>query len=791
MGFIGKAIERRGSWITGGSLENPANWGLRMFGAVPSAAGVDVTERNAMYMVDVLTAVSKISQTIAMLPLPVYKRLENGGKERAVNHPLYRVLQEQANDEMTAYVFKETLSGHIETWGNGYAWIERDGNLDVHGLWPLLPDRTWPYRRNGELWYYSRVKKLPTDPGEERHFPAKDVFHVPGFGFDGLLGYSPIQMLRESIGLAMAQDEYSSRMFSNGATPPMVLKVPRGLSPEDRERIKVSWNEGHQGASKAWRMAVLEEGMEVQTIGINPLDAQMLEGQKYSRARIMGFFGVPPSITGDTDRATSWGTGIEQQTIGFVQTAIQPRASRFEQQVDMKLLMRERDKNYFAEFLLDALVRGDTKTRYESYAQGFGKWLTADDIREKENMNPYVKPADPKDVGKVLVWQTSMAPAEKIVDGTANPAPVAPTPPDDTPPEDQKPDEKKSVRTDVVGPRRSLMEAQRHAFTAVADEIMKREQRDVLAALKKKNRREAVDAVYGKHETYIREKVLPLLQTYAGVIASDVTREIGRTVAVPDSFVAKYAQSYARRHTAVSLEEVRQIEDDGETAVAAWSSRPAWIAERESIQAGNAFARAAYREAGVNIVRWSAGDECVLCLALDGETAGVDGAFVTREEAPDNAFVPANGLKNPPLCDGCSCVVVGGDDVVIAPAPEAARSGDRLMVALLAQKREVVAPAPAPITNVYLTVPDRPLTVENIVNVPPGVTNNHIDARTNVEKGAIQSSTPLTLEKGAIQTSTPVTIEKGAVQVESASQTGVDLEYDNQGRVVGTKPKRR
>lgn len=345
MSAIVRRFEKRYASYSGGTLENPANWLANWLGGQTTASGQRVTERNALYAIDVMTCITKLAQTIAQMPFPVYKRIAGGGKERATDHPLYRVLQEQANSEMTAFTFKETLQAHLDTWGNCYAWIDWNSDGECAGLWPLLPDRTHPYRVNGELFYYSRLKRFPNDPGEEHTFPAREILHIPGFGFDGLVGYSVIEYMRESIGLAMAQEEYGARLFSNGSTPPAVITHEKKLGEEDIKRIKASWKAEHEGSSKAWRIGILEQGMDIKTIGIPPQDAQFLEGQKFSRARISGFYGVPPPLMGDTDRASAWGQGIEALMIGFLQTAIQPRATRWEQHIDMKLLGRSRDKD--------------------------------------------------------------------------------------------------------------------------------------------------------------------------------------------------------------------------------------------------------------------------------------------------------------------------------------------------------------------------------------------------------------------------------------------------------------
>lgn len=815
MGIV-RNIEKRYSAYSGGSLENPANWMVRMFGGQgTTAAGVDVNEKTALYQIDVLTCVRIISETIAQLPLITYKRLDGGGKQRATKHPLYEVLQEQANSEMTAFVLKETLQSHLLTWGNAYAWIERNADQDCIGLWPLLPDRTRPIRdAQGNLWYQTQIKKLPVpgDPGILRTFPARDVFHIPGLGFDGLVGYSVIQMIREQIGLAQAQEEFDARFYSNGSHLPTVINYPTKLGDDDFKRLQAQWDDGKKGNANAWKTALLDQGMTVQTIGIPQKDSQFIESRKFSAEKIAGFFRVPPHMVGDTEKATSYGQGIEQQQIGFTQFTIQPWAVRWEHAIDMKLMLRPRDQGYFTEFLIDGLQRGDIKTRYEAYGIGFGKWLTTDDIREKENMNPYVKPAD-EAIGQRLLWPVNYDTAERIASGESTrrtpnvPEPTQPSGPEGDPTAGE-PDP-----TQQASMRRSLAKAQRIALADAADRILRRESSDILAR-SKKPKANWLEAFYEDHRDYIKRQFGPQLRSYAELVGAEVSRELGRDVTVPESFVTKYIDGYAQRHIAASRSEMqtlagattKQLED----AFLAWGTRADWIARREASQAGNAFARAVYREAGAPMV-WMAGDDCPDCLLLHGRTA-TDGVFAQRGELSDDRFVPASGLGHPPLCEGCDCVVVAdgvvraaADPVVVRAAPPVT-APDPLTVALISKlTRE--QPAQSPVLHLI----DRE-GMEQVVKEANEVKPEDIRAISEAVALAIRATTPeppppapparmpdiilriepgafvtnvappnLTIEKGAIQA--PTTISEGAVRVEMPKSKGKRAVYDAQGRV--------
>lgn len=651
MGVINRGIAKRYSITTGASLENPANWSsMFKFLGSQTAAGISITEQSALTNLDVLTCVSIISSALAALPLPVYRRLPNGGKERARKHPLYRLLQDQANPEMTSFMFRETLQAHLLTWGNAYAVVERDAINDPLALWPLLPDRTYAFRRDGELYYYSRIEKEANGSQTGRTFPARDVMHLRGLGFNGLTGYSVIGYMAEAIGTAVAQEQYAARFYSNNAQPPAFITTGRAMNPDEIKALAATWNSGHKGVDKAWQIGVLEQGMDIKSIGMPLQDAQFLETRKYNSAKIAGFFRVPPDMLGDPEKSGPYGVGIEQRQIGFVTFTLQPWATRWEQQINKDLLLRVRDQDYFAEFLLDALKRGDLTSRGNYYNQGWGKWLTTDDIRDLENQNPYTPPTDPKDVGKVLVWQQGFANAEDIATGktlaSKNPPPVSGGP-------GGNPDQSASRRRHIL--------AQRAAFSAIADRIIRREIAD-LARMKKRTDA-TLDAFYDDHRDYIKKNFGPSLRSFAQTIAADVSAELGRDVDVPESFVEKYIDGYAQRHVAASLSEMRDLvgSKNIEESLASWATRPDWIASREAAQAGNAFARAAYRDAGVMTVEWRSGDDCQDCVGLHGRAVPIDGVFASRGDLSDDRYVPANGLGHPPLCDGCGCVIVASD----------------------------------------------------------------------------------------------------------------------------------
>ena len=346
-----------------------------------SATGQSVTIDTALQLSAVYSCVRVKAEDIASLPLILYRRLGDGGKERATDHPLYRILHDQPNPHMTALGFRETMAAHLELRGNAYANIERNADGSVRYMWPLNPTRMDKpmLATDGRLLY-----RYWLPDGSQAMLTQDEVFHLRGMSFDGINGVSPIQAQRETLGTALAYQEYGTRFFSNNANPSGVLQAKNRLSEEAAKRLSTSWNTAHQGLSNAHRVAVLEEGIEWKQISISPEDAQYLESKKYSRSEIAGIYRVPPHKIADLERATF--SNIEEMDIDYAKSTIRPMARRWEGQVWMSLLMPSEQPRYMAEFLLDDLLRGKTLERFEAYQKAW--WMTGNEIRERENLNP-------------------------------------------------------------------------------------------------------------------------------------------------------------------------------------------------------------------------------------------------------------------------------------------------------------------------------------------------------------------------------------------------------------------
>lgn len=408
MGLFSTLVERR---RTSGLAEVDFWLKDALIGGVSAASGVSVSEASALGTAGVYACVRVLAESVGQLPLKVFRRTPDGGRLADDQHPLYILLHDLPNPEMTAYEFRMALQGHLTLWGNAYAEVERDAFGRVTGLWPLRPDRMTVTRneQRERVWLYRMpdgkdIKWTWSNPSRQ---PAP-VLHLRGLGSDGWVGYSPLQLLKEPIGLALATEEYGARLFSNGAAPRGLLSTPNKLSPEAATRLKNAWEAAHRGLERSHRVAVLEEGISWQAIGMNAEDAQFLQTRKFQLGEIARIFRVPPHMIGDLERATF--SNIEHQALEFVQHTLMPWLICWEQACARDLLSVKGFATHQIRFVVNGLLRGDIASRYQAYAVGrqWG-WLSADDIRELEDMNPL-----PDGQGDIYLTPLNMAPAGEL-----------------------------------------------------------------------------------------------------------------------------------------------------------------------------------------------------------------------------------------------------------------------------------------------------------------------------------------------------------------------------------------
>ena len=352
-----------------------------------TTAGKPVNERSSMQMTAVYSSVRILAEAVAGLPIHLYQYTDTGGKEKAISHPLYFLLHDEPNPEMTSFVFRETLMTHLLLWGNAYAQIIRNGKGEVIALYPLMPNRMTVDRdANGQLYYQYQSSKdeAPTMKGSTVILKASEVLHIPGLGFDGLVGYSPIAMAKNAIGMAIACEEYGAKFFANGAAPGGVLEHPGTL--KDPTKIRESWNATFGGSSNSSKVAVLEEGMKYTPIAISPEQAQFLETRKFQINEIARIFRIPPHMVGDLEKSSF--SNIEQQSLEFVKYTLEPWLVRWEQSMVRSLLSQKEKQKYFIKCNVDGLLRGDYQSRMNGYAIGRQNgWMSANDIRSLENLD--------------------------------------------------------------------------------------------------------------------------------------------------------------------------------------------------------------------------------------------------------------------------------------------------------------------------------------------------------------------------------------------------------------------
>ena len=421
-----------------------------VFGTVlepKSAAGVPVSEGTALKSAAWWRGVSIISRHIGAMPMRVY-RATSKGREKAEGEKAYKLLHDGPNKYMSAAVFRETLMGHVLTWGNAYAEIEIGGDGRPVALWPLLPqDVTIEVSPGG--------KSLKYRVGQSKLLEYDRVLHVPGLGANGVQGYSVIAHARNSLGLSMAMEEFGSSFFGNGAWPGVAATHPGTLSKPAQDRLKASINREHQGSANAFRVIVLEEGMKLEKIGIPPEDAQFLEGRQFQIKEVARWFNMNPYFLGENPPSSF---SPEQLHAELVTDTLIPWMVRWEQECDRKLLRA--DSGLYCKLSADHLLRADLKTRYEAYAIGrqWG-WLSANDVLSREDTNPLAA-----EVGDVYLQAVNMLEVEKANAKAPAPAPAPPAqdsgdgpPPDPAEDPEDAPEDAPAGRAAVAAAYRAML----------------------------------------------------------------------------------------------------------------------------------------------------------------------------------------------------------------------------------------------------------------------------------------------------------------------------------------------
>lgn len=348
-------------------------------------AGIRVDASAALSSSPVWGATRLLADSVASLPLVIFRRRSDGGKERDTNHPVYDLLHDTPNPLMTAYTFRRVMMVWALLWGNAYAEIRPGQRGLVDTLWPLHPDgvRVDPLSGGDGIRYLVRQPD-----GTERVYNDDQILHLPGLSLNGISGMSLMQYARESIGVNLAARQFTSRFFAQGGRPSGILTHPGKLTPAGRQNMREEWDAIHASAANAHKVAILQEGVTWAATGLSSEDAQLIGVLEWSAADVARYFNVPLHLLQETSKVTSWGSGIEELNFAFVTYSLLPWLVNWQQTITKDLIVANRF--WFAEFVVDALLRGKTLERFQAYqiASGSAPWLTPNEIRAAENRNP-------------------------------------------------------------------------------------------------------------------------------------------------------------------------------------------------------------------------------------------------------------------------------------------------------------------------------------------------------------------------------------------------------------------
>lgn len=636
MGLVRTLAQRR---FQNATLANPPGWLVDWFNGGPaSSAGPRVTAATARTATAVWCAVLVLASTISTLPLIVYRRLPDGGKERDDSHPLAKLLHDQPNPWQTIVEWLDMTVGHLELRGNAYSVPKYDGRGTVTQLVPLHPDRVRPFDPRTEQNGITEPIAYEYTPntGGVRIFFKEDLLHLFGHSDDGLVGLSTIAVHRESIGKSLALQEYGARFFGNYAAPGGVLTHPKKLGKEGRAALKEAWEAKHMGLENAHRVAVLEEGMKWEKIGVDNKDSQYLEAMEFGVDEVARIFNVPPHKLHELRRSTN--NNIEHQAIEFVQDAIRPRCVRIEKRLKTQLFKEREQATHFCEFNIDGLLRGDFKSRMDGYHIGrIDGIFSADEIRARENMNPQ------PDGNGHKYWMP--------VNYTTTDKPVAQGGPAPTEPEPQDP---------LMAPREAMVGPTARMLQDALDRVLSKELKAVRGAVEKHATspdalRAWLTEFYGQHAAFVQRVVSSTFLSCGEVLAATVAGEWGPKAQVQlashNARMAACAASFATRYTILHRDSLLATVGSVSGLVALLESyeqhTARTLAEAETRRLLNAAALFAYEDlAFVQRVRWNAPAEgCPSCT--------LGGTIVAKGEE----FTPS--IKHPPAAAGCRCWLVG------------------------------------------------------------------------------------------------------------------------------------
>ena len=388
--ILDRLLHKRATKLTA-PINDPPSWLTSIWGGLTSSAGVDVTVNVALGYSAIWRGINLIASDIAKVPLSIYRRMDDGGKERDVQHMAYPFVRRRPNQWMKAFDFKQVLTFHAILLGNGYARIRRFPDTgELQDLVPLDPTQVRPKVVDGALVYVLR-----TNNGEERIDPDF-ILHIKGLGYDGLQGYAILDLARDTIGLGIAMRDYGARFFANGAVPEFALERPPeapSLSPEGKRGLRKEFEEYHQGVDKSHRIAVLQEGTKITTVGVDARRSQLMEAREHELREVANLLNLPPHKVGDTTR-TSFAS-LEQENQSYLDEALDRWFCQWEEECHLKLLTvdEQRNDSHFFEFTREAIVRADISTQTKVIVDELNNGLLTENAARAIRNRPSFGPA--------------------------------------------------------------------------------------------------------------------------------------------------------------------------------------------------------------------------------------------------------------------------------------------------------------------------------------------------------------------------------------------------------------
>ena len=672
MGIFGQLLEKPVS-ETRSHPANPSDATLAVFaGGSDTKTGIAVDEATAMTFTTVYVCQKILAESVGMLPLHVYKRRpDDDGRDKAVDHPNYILLNQGPNAENTPYEFWGFMTASLALWGNAYAQIMRKGNV-LYGkpekLIPLYPGRMKVARVKGKIIYTYRQAN-----GENRAFFQQEILHIRNVLTNGLKGYSPVQVLRDSIALGMATQEFAERFYENDATPSTVVirKGAPAMSTAAVKNFREAWNDQHKGLKNKHNIGIIPEEMDIKTIGMPLKDAEFLELMKYSKRDIASIWRIPLNLLNDWEYNTF--TNATEMVLVYHKDVLLPVLTCIQQAIHRDLFTKEELKTYYCEFLPDALLRGDTAQRFSAYGEAIDKgFMKPNEARAKENWNP-------EDGGDVLLFPTNHIPSTQIdqMGGQG----------------DKAKEETKSIRaiptqeeraSRSAKSRRKAIERMQPLIADAARRVVNREVIDVRKKAKSMLQSRAAADFKGFLQKFYKDYpatvdkhmesvFLALSKEVHGLAVNEIDSET--PLDVPD-WNKGYTKQYGIEHSDNSRNQLLAILDDTEPEkqfdaidkrLSEWEEKRAdKVADRQGNNLASAMATAVFVAGGITRKVWvTSGKPCPLCEQMAGRTVSVSGSFLKPGDTvnPTGDTAPLNvqrDFAHPPLHNGCTCSVVAG-----------------------------------------------------------------------------------------------------------------------------------